>query len=282
MRSSLVALACAVTFACTLLLAAPAAAQNGASISVGDEVVFSGGPGAPPQSRQTGFTMEVGSIRGSGGGDVAPATGARKAGKAGKEGGSTAATGAAGNFPGLPGAPSATLSGDRQLPDPNAEVAEVAPAPPPPPDYAKFSTDDLTAALGEREPTHRQAAVAALARRDAAADRGTVRSALESALADAEPRVVQQAAEALGQLGDTASAPAVMRMVFDRDDGVAIASIKAITKLGHKAAVPELAKLADRDLGPVGSAARAAVLELSRPPRAVAIDPKTQPVPKVP
>lgn len=45
-----------------LLLAAPAAAQivvGSASFSVGDEIVYTGGAGQGPQTRQTGLTIEL-------------------------------------------------------------------------------------------------------------------------------------------------------------------------------------------------------------------------------
>lgn len=225
-----------------LFIASVACAQNGASITVGDEVVFSGGPSQPPQSKQTGLVFEVNNIRGS--------------------------------------FPDGAKGKKARKPD-DVTLSAQTPAPPPVPDLSGKTTDELTVALGDRETTTRQAAVTALASHAAPAERAVVKSALESALADSEPVVVREAAVALGKLGDPTAAPAVMKLVYDRDDGVAIASIRTVAVLGYRTAVPELTKLGGRDQGPVGNAAREAVAELSRPPRAVAIDPKTQPVPTV-
>ena len=276
-------------------LAQMARAQNGASITVGDEVVFSGGPSQPPRSIQTGFQLEVNSIRGGGGPDAPrrgrkskgdPTTALGGAGAAttaatpgdlsagqstaaltpGAPDGEAASSGAAAAVGAGGAAPGATAAGP-----PSADLAATRPAAP---DFSRLSIDDLAAALGDRETARRQAAVAALGAHAAAADRAVVRPALESALTDSEPRVVQQAAEALARLGDPAAAPAVMKLVYDRDDGVAVSAIRAVSALGYKVAVPELTKLAGRDQGPVGHAALEAAADLSRPPRSLPIAPK--------
>lgn len=233
-----------------LLLASIACAQNGASLTVGDEVVFSGGPSQPPQSKQTGLVFEVNNIRGGGG---EPGT----AGKKGKKSGAQASVGSA------------------------STLADQPPAPPPLPDLSPLSTDELTVALGDAQAARREAAVNALAGHTRPDERSIVRPSLETALTDSEPAVVRAAAVALGRLGDASAAPAVMKLVYDRDDGVAVSAIRTVATLGYKTALPELTKLGGRDQGPVGAAAREAAAELARPPRSVPIDPKTQPVPTV-
>jgi hypothetical protein len=59
--------------------------------------------------------------------------------------------------------------------------------------------------------------------------------------------------------------PEVLKTVSLGDDRTAVQAILALQAMGDRSVVPELEKVARRDGGPVGQAAREAIASLSRP-----------------
>jgi hypothetical protein len=224
-----------------LALVAPAVVLAQASLTTGDEVVFSGGPGAGPRSIQTGTTVEFNNIR------QGPQPGEGQGMKPKARG------------PGLP------MAGMDKLPKMQNCLPDAPVVPKKAPDLTALGTEDLLAKATDPDPLQRVGAMTALGGRTSPTDKATARRAVEEGLADADPRVVQQALGSLPKVADASAGPLALRLVYDADDATAVAAIHAVQALKYAKAAAELAKLGGRDTGAVGQAAKAAAAALSAP-----------------
>jgi len=232
----------------------PVAGFGQSSLTFGDEVFISGGPGQPPRSIQTGLKLEI-NTRGPGTVDVSSY-------------GRPTFTGRGLSMSGFSYHGSLGVSADPGTTPDSTEKSDPSPAPSVTPaliDFSRMRTSDAVSTLFDGDPSRRFAAARAMGSMGPSNERKDLVQALIQALGDRDPKVVKEVAWALGRLKDTAASPALMNAVSQGDDKTALAAIQALEELGDRSVVKELSRLADRDPGAVGQAARHAVETLSRP-----------------
>lgn len=192
---------------------APSPAQ---SLSVGDEVIYSGGPSQPPQSKQTGLSLN-----------------AKIVGMAGSSGEEALTTGEAEGPIGSDGF-GTTRSG--------RDVPGSSPSPPPKVDLGDVDDEGLRLHLAAADAALRAAACRVFAERATVARDERV-AEMRRALFDDAPAVVAQAARALGRLNDGESREDLEELLDQDDPALVDAALGALGDLGDSRSLPALRKL---------------------------------------
>ncbi len=244
-----------VAAACALLsvISLPASGQ---SLTVGDEVVFSGGPAQPPKSVNTGFSIEVKNVRGGpgapAGGD--PATGGPATGGPGQTAPVRGGAGA-----GASGSPCPPLGPGMAAPE------ETEPPVPPlrPRDLAGLPMPRLEEfLLSAAAPDDRFSAARALGKA-APAHRARACQLLREALQDEDLRVVREAVNGLVRLGDRGAWPQLLELLNQSDPDLLETVVEAAGTLGDARALAPLRTFRDGSGGRLDAAAARSLKRLA-------------------
>jgi hypothetical protein len=229
-----------------LLLAGAAIPAAGQSLTVGDEVVFSGGPAQPPKSVNTGFSIEVKNVRG----DPGTAAGEPAQGVPGQP---APVRGGAGGIPGLPAGPGLAAPEQDWPALPPLRPRDLSGQPLP-------RLEELLLSSGS--PDDRFSAARALGKAAPAARPRAIRL-LREALQDADLRVVREAVNSLVRLGDRGAQPQLLELLNQSDPDLLAAVIGAVGTLGDARAVAALRTFRDGSGGPLDTAAAQSLKALS-------------------
>ncbi len=206
--------------AATLIVVTPG---QGQSLSVGDEVIFSGGPGQPPRSVQTGFTLNVDKVRSSGGSGLSGAGRPRP------------------------------LDDGRDIQGPGFRGSDciVDPSTLPldsPARQRDFTSLGLTALEGELFDSSslesRYSAAKELGTRQDSKHRKQAGDLLLAGLQDNDPQVLARCCRSLADLGEPRAVPPLLELLNQHDTTLLKSVIRALGDLRDPRAIPALAPFA--------------------------------------